>query len=106
MRTTALAEKSLFGLLRQLPADAKVFLKDEVQLAKSELGEKVSCLTRNAVSLTIGGVIAYAGAIVLLGALGLLLGRGLQALGLEPELARGTGLGIIGLLCAALGGAY
>jgi hypothetical protein len=106
MQTSASVGKSLFGLIRQLPEAAKAFVQKEVELAKTEIAEKVACLARNAVTSVSGGIIALAGAIVLLGGLGVLLGRGYEQLGWDTAIAIATGLATVGILVTLVGGAF
>lgn len=106
MEATAPPQTSIFGLIRSLRNDAKNLLRQEIQLAKAELSEKVALFGRNAVAVAVGGFIAYAGLIVLLMGLGWLVAWGLQKAGLEPVLAGFLGLAIIGLLVAGAGTAF
>ena len=78
--------------------ETKTFIKEEVQLAKTEISENISRMGRNAVGLVAGGFVAYAGLIVFLAGLGLLLGFAFEKLGLQPPLAAFIGFAIIGLL--------
>src|SRR5439155_13244120 len=75
----------------------------EVQLAKAEISENISRMGRNAVAIAIGGFVAYAGLIVFLAGLGLLLGFAFEKLGLQPALAAFIGFAIIGLVAAGIG---
>lgn len=107
MQTTAPASAapSLLGLVRSLTADTKTFFRQELQLAKTELMEKLARMGRNAAGLAIGGFLAYAGLIVLLIGLGYLLAYAFQKAGLDPALANFLGLALLGLLIAGVGGA-
>src|SRR2546427_7964673 len=51
-----------------------------------------------------GGFVAYAGLLVFLGALDLLLAFVFERIGLQPMLAAFVGLGIIGFIVIAVGG--
>lgn len=106
MQTSALMGKSFFGLIRQLPEAAKAFVKNEIELAKTEISEKLACLARNAVTAVAGAVTALAGIIVLLGGAGVLLGRTYERLGCDPVIAVAVGLVTVGLLVALIGGAF
>ncbi len=66
MHQTTSTQSSIGGLIRNLTEDTKRLLRQEIELVKTELSEKISCFGRNAVALAIGGFIAYAGFIVLL----------------------------------------
>lgn len=94
---------TLTSLFKALTADTKTFFRQEVQLAKTEISEKMSRTTRNAVMLAVGGFVAYAGAIVLLIGVGWLAGWGFEAAGLSPTVARALGITAVGLLVAIIG---
>jgi hypothetical protein len=97
------SEASLSGLFHSLTDDAKIFVRQEVELAKREMTEKVSRYGRHATILGIGGMVTYAGLIVFLGGLGWLLAFWMKNLGLEPMLANFVGFGAIGLLVMLVG---
>lgn len=97
------AKPSVATLFSSLAGDTKNLIKQEVQLAKTELSEKLSKMGKNAAMLAVGGFVAYAGAIVFLIGLGWLVGWGLEKAGLEPALARFIGLAAMGLIVAIVG---
>jgi hypothetical protein len=94
---------SIFGLFKDLRAEVKTFLREEVHLAKAELSEKISRMGKDSVNIAIGGFVAYAGLIVFLGALGMLIAFALQQLNLDPFLSAFIGLGAIGFIVIAVG---
>ncbi len=94
---------SLVGLIRGLTGDTKTFIRQEIQLAKTEIGEKVAHFGKNAAALAVGGFVAYAGLIVFLMGLGWLLAWAFEAAGLQPVLAGFIGLAAIGLLTIIAG---
>jgi hypothetical protein len=96
---------SILNLLKTLTSDTRAFFREEVKLAKTELSEKASRVAKNTTSLTIGGFVAYAGAIVFLIALGILLGYAFAAAGANPMLSGFLGLGIVGLVVISVGSA-
>src|SRR5947209_9302309 len=96
-------QSSIGGLIRNLTEDTKRLLRQEIELVKSELSEKISYFGRNAVALAVGGFIAYAGFIVLLMGLGWLAAWGLQQAGVQPVLAGFIGLAGVGFLIAIVG---
>lgn len=106
MHQTTSTQSSIGGLIRNLTEDTKRLLRQEIELVKSEMSEKVSYFGRNAVALAIGGFIAYAGFIVLLMGLGWLGAWGLQQAGVQPVLAGFIGLAGVGLLIAIVGVAF
>lgn len=103
MHNPLLNEVPLSGLFRALSYNVKLFLQEEMELAKREMTEKISCYLRNVLALAIGGFVAYAGLIVLLGGLGMLLSLAFQKMGLDPLPAQCAGLGAIGLLVILVG---
>lgn len=94
---------SVFRLMRLLTGDTRTLVRQEVQLAKTEISEKISRLGRNAAALAVGGFVAYAGLIVFLIGLGWLVGWALQKAGLDPVLANFIGLAGIGLVVIVVG---
>jgi hypothetical protein len=100
-----MSRSSILGLVKTLTSDTRAFLREEVKLAKTELSEKASRVAKNTTSLAIGGFVAYAGAIVFLVALGILLGYAFAAAGANPMVSGFLGLGIVGLVVIAIGAA-
>jgi hypothetical protein len=94
---------SLPGLLRELRDETSLLFRQEVALAKAELGEKASIAGRNGVFLAMGGLIAYAGLLFLLVALSFLISHGLAAAGLSEGMAAWLGPLIVGLIVGAAG---
>lgn len=105
MRDSLLPRLPLSGLFRELSQSAKALIREELQLAKSEMSEKVSLYGRNATSVAIGGAVAYAGLIVLLGGVGILVGWAFHKTHLDPALANVIGLGGVGLAVVLVGAA-
>lgn len=103
MEIASPVKASVLGLIRSLTGDTKTFIRQEIQLAKTELSEKISKLGKNAVSLAIGGFVAYAGIIVFLLGLGCLVAWLLEKAELAPLLASFIGLGGVGLLVVVIG---
>jgi ElaB/YqjD/DUF883 family membrane-anchored ribosome-binding protein len=103
MESSTVVRNSLFSLFRALTGDTKTLIRQEIQLAKTELSEKLSTMGRNTVSLAIGGVAAYAGLIVFLIGLGWLFAWLLKNAGLDPYLASFIGIAGTGLLVAVIG---
>ena len=87
---------SVGELVGQLSQDLSLLVRQETQLAKTEIQEKISRASRDLVSLAAGGVVALVGGLALTAALILLL---VDPIGLEPWLA---GL-LVGLLFAGVG---
>jgi hypothetical protein len=94
---------SILDLVKDLRQQFKTFLREEVHLAKAELSEKISHLSKSSVNIAIGGFVAYAGLIVFMGALGMLIAYFLQKAGLDPLISTFIGLGAIGFVVIAVG---
>ncbi|HMH56629.1 MAG TPA: phage holin family protein [Gemmatimonadales bacterium] len=62
-------ERSIAELFGQLSQDMTLLVRQEVQLARAEMSEKLSRLTANMVSVIAGGFVAYVGALALAAAL-------------------------------------
>jgi hypothetical protein len=84
---------SILELVKDLRQQFKTFVREEIHLAKVELSEKVSRMGKDSVNIAIGGFVAYAGLIVFLGGLGMLIAFALQKLDLNPFLSAFIGLG-------------
>jgi len=94
---------TLPALLKEFASQAKTFIGEELQLAKTELGENLSVLGGNAAMLGIGIFGALAGLIVFLVALGMLGAFAFKKLDLDPSLAMSAGFGGIGLVAIIIG---
>lgn len=77
-------ERTLGELFGQLTQDLSLLVRQEAQLAKTEIQVKVSRATRDLVSLAAGGVVALMGGLALTTAIILLL---VDPVGLKPWLA-------------------
>jgi hypothetical protein len=103
MANLSVAATPLVNLLRELRDEGKNLIKQEVQLAKAEVTEKLSVYGKNSGFLVAGGFIAYAGVIVLLVGIGALIGYAIESAGLHPMLAAFIGLAATGILIALVG---
>ncbi len=61
-------ERSIGQLLKELRDETTTLLRQEVELAKTEMSEKASRTGRNLGSLAVGGGVAFLGALALLAA--------------------------------------
>jgi hypothetical protein len=62
-------ERSIGELFGQLTQDMTLLVRQEVQLARTEMSEKLSRFTTNLISVATGGFVAYLGGLALVGAL-------------------------------------
>jgi hypothetical protein len=74
-------DRSLGELFGQLSQDLSLLFRQEIQLARAELSEKVSKLTTNLGSVLAGGFVAYVGALAIVAALILFL---YEVVGISP----------------------
>lgn len=61
--------RSVSSLLRELTTEGRTLIKQEVELAKTEISEKLDTFQHNTVQAVIGGVIALGGLMALLWAI-------------------------------------
>jgi putative superfamily III holin-X len=62
-------ERSISELFGQLSQDMTLLFRQEIQLARAEMSEKISRVTNNMVSVVAGGFVVYVGALALVAAL-------------------------------------
>jgi xanthine/uracil permease len=95
-------ERSLGQLLKELRDETTTLLRQEVDLAKTEMSEKASRVGSNLGSLAVGGAVAFLGALALLAA----VVYGLTSL-LDQFLSIGVAIWlaplIVGVVLAAVG---
>lgn len=96
-------DRSIAGLIRDLREETTNLLKQEVELAKTEMAEKATKVGRNLAYLAVGGLVAYAGAMFLLLGLSVLASWGLHSAGLSEEMASWLGPLIVGLIVGIIG---
>jgi hypothetical protein len=77
-------ERSIGELFGQLTQDLSLLVRQETQLAKTEIQEKVSRAGRDLAALAAGGIVALIGGLAVTAAVILLL---VDPVGLEPWLA-------------------
>jgi TRAP-type C4-dicarboxylate transport system permease small subunit len=58
-------ERSIGELFGQLSQDMTLLVRQEVQLARTEMSDKLSRFTANLISVAAGGVVAYLGGLAL-----------------------------------------
>lgn len=91
-------------LIRQLRDDSTVLLREEVNLAKTEINENIKKAGRNTSYLATGAMVGYAGLIVILIGLGFLITQWFLATGMATGLATFLGMLIVGVIVAIIGG--
>jgi hypothetical protein len=97
---------SFFGLIGHLRQEVMRLIRQEIQLAKTEMMEKASKMMRNAIYAAAGGVVALIGAELLFLGIGVVAGYGLTSLGWETGLAYAVGIGGMGIIVAIIGVAF
>jgi len=62
-------DRSIGELFGQLSQDMTLLVRQELQLARAEMSDKISKLTTNVISVAAGGFVAYLGGLALVAAL-------------------------------------
>jgi hypothetical protein len=97
------SERSLASLLKELRDETTMLMREELTLAKTEISEKVNRVGRNVAYLATGGLVAFAGLIVLLLAAAAGLRTGLIAFDLDPATANWLAPLIVALVVIVIG---
>lgn len=92
-------DKPLGSLMADLTRETSTLIRDEVQLAKVEMSEKVDKATSGAIALFTGGLVVFSGLLVLLAAVTILLADLIEPLTTQPWVAPT----IVGLIVAIVG---
>ena len=95
--------ESLTRLVERLKQEVQTFFRQEIHLVKTELGESLTQYRTDAIMIAAGGLVAWAGFLVLLCGLGALVAFALGNQGLNPLLAGCVGLGMVSLLAIIAG---
>jgi len=95
--------RSINDMIKELRDQTTTLVREEVALAKSEMSEKVSRITRNGGYLIGGAIIAFAGLVVLLLAVSAGLYVGLVAAGVSNAVAGWLAPLIVGIVVVAIG---
>jgi hypothetical protein len=106
MRNAAVSETSFLGLVREFKTEVTVLIKQEIDLAKAEMSEKLAYFGKHSVFVAVGGFVAYAGLIVLLIGLGTIIAYAFEKLGLSTTMSHFLGWTIMGLLVAGTGAIF
>jgi hypothetical protein len=96
-------DHTVVDLIKQLRDEGTTLFRQEILLAKQEMSEKVSRVGRNVGYLVAGGLVAYAGVVVILLALSVLLYTGLVAAGLSHFVSGWLAPLIVGGVVALIG---
>lgn len=91
-------------LFRQLRDDSSTLLREELNLAKTEINENVSKAARNAGYLAAGGLVAYAGLVTILIGVGFLIRQFFVDQGMQQGISTFLGLLITGIIVGIIGG--
>jgi hypothetical protein len=102
-RETAPSPSTIGTLLTELREESTTLLRQEVALAKAELGEKAAAMTHSGIALATGGAVAYAGLIILLFGIGHLVQLTLISTGVDARIAQWLGFTLVGGVVALVG---
>lgn len=97
---------SVFGLADDFRREVGGLVKDEFQLVKAEMSEKLAIVKKNCIALGIGIFVSFAGIIVMSLALGRLLGLAFVGLGWSRDLANVVGVATAGVVIAIVGAIF
>lgn len=97
-RSEAGGDRSIGTLVSELSQETTTLLQQEIALAKTEMSEKVSQVSTALVSLALGGLVLFAGLLVLLDA----LVYGLSEI-MPPDLTPWLPALIVGVVVAIIG---
>ena len=100
---SARSEQSLANLVRDLRDETTTLIRQEVALAKAEMGEKVSRLSKNAAYIGVGAALGLAALLLLLFAIRELILVGFVNAGVSPGLAMWLSFFIVALLAGIVG---
>ena len=98
-------QPNLVNLIKQLRDDTSTLVREEVALAKTEMSEKASVMSRNAAFLAAGALIGYSALLLVLLSLSSLLTQFFVSEGFREGTAGFLGLMIVGLLVGVLSAA-
>ena len=91
------------SLLSELRDEGTTLFRQEVALAKAELGEKISQASKSTGALATAGAVVYAGIVIGLVGVGHLAHQGLVAAGVAEETARWLGFLLVGAIVSLVG---
>jgi hypothetical protein len=97
------AKRGIGELIKDLRDEAQALVRQEVALAKTEVGEKVEKLTSNLTYLAIGGVLLAAAGLLALLAVANLVSAIFEALGMVEWLAGAIGYGLVAAVIGGVG---
>ena len=84
LRTRTAEERSIAELFGELSQDVALLVRQEAELAKTEMQQKIAKIRTDLLAMVSGGVVVYLGALALTAAVILLL---IDPVGLKPWLA-------------------
>jgi xanthine/uracil permease len=96
-------DPTVVDLIKQLRDEGTTLFRQEILLAKQEMTEKVSHVGRNVGYVVAGGLVAYAGVVIVLAALSVLLYGGLVAAGVSHMVSGWLAPLIVGGVVALIG---
>jgi Putative Actinobacterial Holin-X, holin superfamily III len=94
---------NILELVKSLRDDTTGLIRDEVALAKTEIGEKIATASRNVGYLAAGALVAYAGLIFLLAALSFVLRAMFLAGDVSEPIATLLSFLIVGVIVGGVG---
>ena len=96
-------ERSIGSLLKELRDETGTLVRQELALAKTEMGEKAQRYARNAVGIAAGATVLYMGVLILLLGTATAIYFALWSSGMSNTLAGVLSFGAVGVLLALIG---
>jgi len=103
MQNATVSRTPFFSLIGRLRDEIKTLIREEIKLAKAELGEKTSLFGKNAAILVAGGLVAYGGSLILFTGIGALIAYFFNRGGMSPLMSICLGLACIAVAVMAIG---
>lgn len=104
MQNATVSRTPFFSLIGRLRDEIKTLIREEIRLAKAELGEKTSLFGKNAAVLVAGGLVAYGGTLILFTGIGALIAYFFSRGGINPLMSIFLGLVCIAVAVMLIGG--
>ncbi len=96
------ASRPISALFRDLREEIATLFRQEVELARTEVSERIGSTAKDLGRLAMGGFVAYAGVLLLLVAVSILIGYALLST-FSAGIAYTLGFAIVGLVFAIIG---
>ncbi|MES2466399.1 MAG: phage holin family protein [Verrucomicrobiota bacterium] len=97
------SENNFADLLKQLRDDTTTLVKEEIALAKTEIAETAAKLSRHALMMAVGALVAHVALILILVAVAFLAAMMLRSMGVSADMSTFFAFLTVAVLSAAAG---